>query len=201
MAKANLFGKAKKKVTPVAKKDDKTVVTIKGEEFSTNLARFNQLKKDIANQTAELKSLEGDIKSNGVDSFMKLYTDGKRNPGSFKLASEKDDKVMVIIMDRYLKVDEDRAEELTETWGEDIVTEDTTYSFNGSLLDKYQEKISEMIMKAKFMTDDEKSELIVASTAFAIKKGAINEAMTLGKGEIEDFLGEIQPVVQLKQTR
>jgi len=202
MATNNLF--AKKKATAKAttpKKDDKTVVMVPGEDFATQLARFNELKASVANLTAELKGLEGDIKAEGVEKFIELYETGKRNPGSFKLESEKGDKIMVIAMDRYLKVDEERASELIEDFGEGIVTENTTFAFNNTLLEKYQEKISEMIMSAGFMSDEEKEDLIVATNSFEIKKGAINEAMTLGKGEVADFLGSIQPVLQLKQTK
>jgi len=200
--KTNLF--AKKKATAKAttlKKDDKTVVIVPGKDFATQLGRFNELKASVANLTAELKGLEGDIKTEGVNKYIELYEKGKRNPGSFKLASDKGDKVMVIAMDRYLKVDEERAAELVEDFGEEIVAENTTFAFNGNLLEKYQEQISEMIMGAEFMSENEKEDLIVATNTFAVKKGAINEAMTLGKGEIADFLGSIMPVMQLKQTK
>lgn len=199
--KTNLF--AKKKATAKAttpKKDDKTVVVIPGSEFDEKLARFNKLKIETKNLEAELKGLEGDIKMEGVDKFIELYEKGKRNPGSFKLASDSGEKVMVIAMDRYIKVDDERAEELKEEFGDEIVDEQVTFAFNGGLLEKYQEEISELIMNAKFMSDEEKEDLIVPTVSLSIKKGAINEAMTLGKGEVADFLGSIQPVIQLKQT-
>jgi hypothetical protein len=201
MANKNLFSKKKataKKAT--AKKDDKVIVKIEGAEFDEKLVRFNELKKKIANETAEMKSLDGDIKGEGVEKFIELYAKGKRNPGSFKLASDSGSKIMVIAMDKYLKVDEERSEELQEAWGEDVVTENTTYAFNGGLLEKYQEQISEMIMNAEFMSDEEKEDLIVANTTYAVQKGAINDAMTTGKGKIEDFLGDLQPILALKQT-
>lgn len=199
---SNLFAKKKetaKKATN--KKDDKIVVVIGGEEFSEKISRFNKLKKEVANLSSELKGIEGDIKEEGVDKFIELYEKGKRNPGSFKLASDKGDKVLIMPQDRYLKVDEERAEELKEEFGEELVDENTIFAFNEKLLDKYQENISELIMNADFMTDEEKEELIVATTNFAIKKGAINEAMTIGKGNIADFLGSIAPVLALKQTK
>ncbi len=198
----NLFAKKRataKSTTP--KKDDKTVVLIAGNEFDESLKRFNELKKSLANDKAELAGLEGDIKGEGVEKFIELYEKGKRNPGSFKLASDSGEKIMVIAMDRYLKVDDTRAEELKEEFGEDVVNEHVTFAFNGRLLEKYQEQISELIMTAEFMNDTEKEELIVPTVSISVKKGAINEAMTLGKGEVSDFLGSIQPVLQLKQTK
>jgi hypothetical protein len=201
MATKNLFAKKKataKKAT--AKKDDKVIVKITGAEFDEKLVRFNELKKKIANETAEMKSLDGDIKGEGVEKFIELYAKVKRNPGSFKLASDSGSKIMVIAMDKYLKIDEERSEELQESWGEDVVTENTTYAFNGALLEEFQEQISEMIMKADFMSDEQKDELIVANTTFAVQKGAINDAMTIGKGDIEGFLSDLQPILALKQT-
>lgn len=200
MAKGNVFAKAKKTPTTAAKKDDKPVVVIEGKEFSKNLARFNELKRLKAIQDAEMKTLEGDLKGEGVEAFVDLYDKNKRNPGSFKLKSEAGDKIMVIAMDRYIKVDEDRVDELNEMYP-DIVDENTVFSFNGDLLNEFQEQISDMIMNADFLSEDQKGSLIVANTTYAIKKGAINEAMTLGKGEVVDYLGEIQPVMQLKQTK
>jgi len=200
---SNLFAKKKAaaKTTPAAKKDDKTTVLIPGIDFDTNLKRFNELKTSIANDTAELKGLEGDIKGEGVEKFIELYEKGQRNPGSFKLASDSGEKIMVIAMDRYLKVDDERAEEMKEEFGEEIIDEQTTFAFNATLLEKYQEEISDLIMNAKFMTDSEKEDLIVPTVTLSVKKGAINEAMTLGKGKVADFLGSIQPVLQLKQTK
>ena len=199
----NMFAKKKvsaKKAT-TAKKDDKTIVVIKGNEFDEKLKRFNALKVETKNLEAELKGLEGDIKGEGVEKFIELYEKGQRNPGSFKLASDSGEKVMVIAMDRYLKVDDERAEELKEEFGEEVVSEDYKFAFNGGLLEKYSDEISELIMKAEFMSEEEKEELIVTTVALSVKKGAINEAMTIGKGEVADFLGSIQPVLQLKQTK
>lgn len=199
---ANLFAKKKAsaKTTP-AKKDDKPVVLITGTHFDINLKRFNELKKSILNDTAELKVLEDDIKGEGVEKFIELYEKDKRNPGSFKLSSDSGEKIMVIAMDRYLKVDDERAEEMKEEFGEEIIDEKTIFTFNNTLLEKYQEEISELIMGAEFMTDSEKEDLIVPTVTLSVKKGAINEAMTLGKGRVADFLGYIQPVLQLKQTK
>ena len=197
----SMFAKAKAKVaTP--KKDDKLTVVIPGAEFSKSLARFNQLKVEVANLTTELKELDGSIKEIGVEKFVELYDSMKRNPGTFKLASDDGDKVMLIAMDRYISVADDiRANELKESWGDEIVEENVTYSFNNELLTKHQDKIEELLMSADFLSEKEKEELIVGSTKYNVKKGAINDAMTVGKGKIVDFLGDIQPVVQLKQTK
>lgn len=199
---ASIFDKAKKNTTPTtAKKDDKVVVNIPGKDFDAKLARFNALKKEMANLEAEMSGLEGDIKGTGAEQFIKLYADSQRNPGSFKLASDSGEKIMIIAMDRYLKIDEEKANALRASYGDRIVTETTTFAFEPNLLNKYGEQISELIEKATFMSQEEKDSLIVASTKLEVAKGAIDEAMTLGKGDVETFLSDIQPVMQAKQTK
>lgn len=201
MANTNLFTKKRATAkTTKAKKETKPVVVVHGDEFSKSLEKFNRLRKEAANIKSELAAVEGEIKDTGVDKFVGLYENGKRNPGSFKLESDSGEKVLVVPTDRYLKIDDERAQELKDEYGDEIVEEKTTWSFNAKLLGKYQDEISELIMGADFMSNDEKEDLIVPNVALNIKKGAINEAMTLGKGNVIDFLADIAPVVSLKQT-
>lgn len=199
---ASIFDKAKKNTAaPTAKKDDKVVVNISGKDFDEKLARFNALKREMANLEAEVATLEGDIKGIGAEKFIELYTSSQRNPGSFKLASESGEKIMIIAMDRYLKIDQEKADALRAAYGDKIVTENTIFSFEPTLLNKFGAQISKLIEKATFMSDEEKDALIVATTKLEVAKGAIDEAMTLGKGDVETFLSDIQPVMQAKQTK
>lgn len=68
---------------------------------------FNQLKNEIESATAHLKMVEGDIKESGKDIFLKKYQ--KRRPENFKIADTTGAEVMIIVMDKYSKVDEDKA--------------------------------------------------------------------------------------------
>lgn len=197
---ASIFDKKTTVNATSTKKDEKVVVNITGKEFDEKLTRFNALKKEMANLEAEMATIEGDIKSTGATKFIELYSKTQRNPGSFKLASDSGAKVMVIAMDRYLKIDEQKANELRDNYGDRIVTETVTHAFNNVLLEKYADQISDLIMGADFMSDDEKGELVINTVKVEVVKGAIDEAMTLGKGKIEDYLSDISPVMALKQT-
>ena len=189
------------KTTPV-KKDTKPVAKVKGQDFAEKLAKFNSLKESIKNDTAELKSFEGEIKSIALDEYVKLYKDMKRNPESIKIESEKGDKIMFMVVKKYTgSVDEDRATELREKYGETFVEEKSEVMFNNDLLTKYSDKLEALIMGADFMTESEKEELIVNKITYNIKSDAINEAFTCGNGEVEDLISDISPVLMLKETR
>lgn len=188
--------------TSTVKKDTKPVATVKGSDFAEKLKLFNQLKEDIKNKTAEQKSIEGEIKSTALAEYVKLYTDMKRNPESIKVQSEDGDKVMFIAMKKYVgAVDEERCEELREKYGEDFVEEKSELIMNNTLLNKYGDKLEELIMSADFMTDEEKEELFVNKITYNIKANAIDEAFTAGKGDVEELISDINPVLMLKETR
>ena len=125
----------------------------------------------------------------------------KRNPESIKVESEKGDKVMFIVMKKYTgSVDEERATELREKYGETFVEEKSELIMSNELLNKYSEKLEALIMGADFMTESEKEELFVQKVTYNIKSDAINEAYTT-TGNVEELISDISPVLMLKETR
>lgn len=191
-----------KTTTAKAKKDTKPVVKVTGEDFANDLKKFNELKDQIKDLTAEQKSIEGGIKETALDEFIKLYTDMKRNPETIKIESDNGDKVMFVVSKKYSGVvDEERAEELREKYDESFVVEETELVMDNGLLNKYSDQLEELIMSADFMTDEEKELLFVEKVKYSIKSDAINEAFTFGNGDVEELISDLNPVVMLKQTR
>ena len=188
--------------TPAVKKDLKPTSVVKGQDFAEKLNKFNRIKDDIKNLTSEQKSIEGDIKSIALDEYVKLYKSMKRNPESIKVESEKGDKIMFMVVKKYTgAVDEDRATELREKYGETFVEEKSELIMNNDLLNKYSEKLEALIMSADFLSEDEKDELFVNKITYNIKSDAINEAFTCGNGDVEELISNINPVLMLKETR
>ena len=185
-----------------AKKDTKPTVTVKGQDFAEKLNKFNSLKEEIKNLTADQKSIEGDIKATALDEYKKMYTQLKRNPESIKVESEKGDKVMFIVVKKYTgTVDEDRATELREKYGETFVEEKSEMIMDNALLNKYADKLEALIMGNDFMDESEKENLFVQKVTYTIKSDAINEAFTCGNGDVEGLIADINPVLMLKETR
>ena len=98
-------------------------------------------------------------------------------------------------------VDEERATELREKYGEKFVEEKSELVMSNELLNKYSDKLEALIMSADFMTDDEKENLFVQKVTYNITANAIDEAFTCGKGDVEGLVSDIAPVLMLKETR
>lgn len=192
---------AKKETT---KKDTKPTVTVKGKDFAEKVSKFNDLKETKKNAESEMKSLEGDIKSTCLTEFVKLYTNMKRNPESIKVETEKGDKVMFVVVKKYTgAVDEERAIELREKYGETFVEEKSDLIMNPVLYEKYAEQLEKLILgeSNNFMTEEEKEELFTQKITYNIKSDAINEAFTCGDGDVEGLISDTNPVLMLKETR
>ena len=188
--------------TAAVKKDTKPVAKVKGQDFAEKLSKFNKVKEEIKNLTAEQKSIEGDIKATALEEYVSLYKSMKRNPESIKVESENGDKIMFMVVKKYTgAVDEDRATELREKYGETFVEEKSELIMNNDLLNKYSEKLEALIMSADFLSEDEKEELFVNKVTYTIKSDAINEAFTAGNGDVEGLISDISPVLMLKETR
>ena len=204
MAVVNLFDKKNAKKT-TAKKAEKVEILIKEPKFHMDLGRLAQVTKEIDELSAEAAVLHGEIKDRGIEEFQKLYQANDKYPGSFMvkatgLKGAAPASYMFIPTDRYLKIDEERAAELQEEFGEDIVEETTTYTMDAKLIEKYGAVISELIGKCKAISDDDKGNLISIATSYSVKKGTINELHKY-EGTIPEILEEIKPVYQVKGIR
>lgn len=199
----NLFDKAKKGETkkPATKTNEKVRVKpedVEQEELFEMLSELEDLKKKEKTIKAKMGMITGEVKDIGVVEFIKLYKNTGKYPGSFMLESENDEdvaQVMFVPTDRYIKVNEEQSDELKEEYGEDIVTEDTSYGFNKKLLEKYGEEISEAIMNSDIPQKD-KEKIITSSTSYSVSKGTIEKMADYG--DIQEVMEKVRPVIQLK---
>lgn len=198
---ANLFKTAKEKAPKASKKSDKLIVDVKGAEFDQNLIKMAQLEAQIDQLTAELEMAKGIVKEIGVQTFENVYTKNGGYPGSFILASESDASIMIVPMDKYLKCDEARFNDLKESYGADVVTEKTEFVLNPVLLEKYGEVLSDLIQNSTDIADDDKDELFQAKVSYSVSKGAIEKAFTWGKGQVSQFMLDIQPIFAMKGAK
>lgn len=202
MAKGNLFNVAKSKASSkVDKKNEKLNIHIRGQEFDQNLVKKAQLEAQIDQLTAELEMVNGVVKEKGVNAFMDTYSKSGGYPGSFILSSDSQASVMFVPMDKYIKCDESRANDLRDAYGDDVVTEKTEFVLNAALVDKYGEVLSDLIENSPDISDDDKAELIQARVNITVSKGAIEKAFTWGKGMVSDFIRDIQPIFAMKGAK
>ena len=190
-APTNLFAAAKPAAASSASKKTKEDVLVPG--IADRIARYDALKAIIKNAEAEKEVIGGTLKEVGKEKFLELYELRRRNPETFNLADE-DEKIMFIVMDKYIKVEPEKAGMLENYPG--LLETTTTYKFNPALLDKTGEIVSRLILESTELSDDEKANLIVAETKIGIKSGSIDRLMDYDNpSQIFDL---IEPILALK---
>lgn len=200
---AGMFKKTTVVTKETTKKQLHDIITISGDNFANLLTKFNKVKLEIKKLTASQKSIEGEIKATCLEAWVNHYTKIKKNPNSIILKADNNEATMFIVQKKYTgSVDEERANDLRETYGETFVEEVTECIANQELLDKYGEQIEAMFMKhANFMSDEEKFNLFELKTTFKIKADAIDEAFISGDGDVEKLISDTNPVFMLKEAK
>ena len=202
--KASIFDKAKKNaVVKTAKKsDEKPRVTIDNPEFFDKIAELQVLNANLKRDKAKADILADEVKELGIEAWTKMYEDGGKNPDTIMLENVNEDgdtaQAMFMVTDKYIKIDEARAEQLKETYSDDIVTEGTTFAFDAKMLEKYADVISELIENCDKIKTADKGKLIAATTAYTVAKGVVDK---LDKyGDVATMVQEVKPIVMMKNV-
>ena len=201
---ANLFAKAKK-VAPAktAKaKDEKVRITIEDEAFFNKIQKLEVLNDQMKVAKAKADMISDELRDLGKSEWAKLYDSTGKNPGSVMLehVSATDDvaQLMFVPSDKYITISPERAEELQETYGEEIVEEETTFSFDSAMIEKYGEILSRLIEESDEIKDADKEKIIKATTKYSVAKGTIDKFSTYG--DVNEVMEAVKPVVSLKNV-
>jgi len=205
---SNLFKAAKAKAPVKAAGKQKTEVVIADKVFHTVLHRLATVNREMDALKSEAVVLSAEVKERGIESFAKMFKTNGKYPGSFLITatgnkSLKDANFMFIPVDKYITMDEERFDELKGVYG-DVAEEKTVYELDSELVDKYGDIISELIEKCKKIPQDAKDRLIIPKTTYGVKKGTIEEALTIAtkkKSTISIVLEDIRPIYQLKNVK
>jgi hypothetical protein len=176
---ANLFNKAKTTAPKAAaKKDEKVRVNLNDPDFFTKVYKLEILQDRMKSDKAQADMLADEIKDLSKEEWVRLYEKTGKNPGSIfveSIVNEQTAQVMFVPSDKYITVSPDKAEVLVEKYGEDIIEEKTTFSFDNDMIEKYGEVLSNLIMSCDDISDSDKEKIIKASTAYSISKGTIDK--------------------------
>jgi hypothetical protein len=199
----NLFAKAKSTATTKAtdKKDSKVRVRIDESDFFTKVQTLETLQDRMKSDKAKADMISDEIKDLGKDKWAELYQKSGRNPGSIMLEAlnaEDTAQVMFVPSDKYITVSSERAEVLREQFGEDIIEEKTTFSFDNDMIEKYGEVLSRLIEESNEITEEDKGKIIKAVTAFSVSKGTID--VMKNYGNVSEVMNEVKPVIALKNV-
>lgn len=199
----SLFDKAKATAaTKTTKsKDEKSQIFIKDKDFFKKVEMLEVLQENLKRDKAKADMLSDEIKDITKEEWIKFYEKTGKNPGSVCMVSDNsDDKASVLFVpsDKYISINAERAEVLTEKFGSDIVEEKTTFSFDNDMIEKYGEVISRMIEESNEIDEDDKGKIIKAVAAFSVAKGTIDKMKSYGP--VSEIMEEIKPVIALKNV-
>jgi hypothetical protein len=199
---ANLFKKAATKATTTTSKakDEKVRIKIEDSSFFDKIQKLEVLNDQMKVAKAKADMISDELRDVAKSEWAKLYDKTGKNPGSVMLehVNSNDDtaQLMFIPQDKYITVNAERAEELRETYGEEIIEEKTTFSFDNDMIEKYGEVLSSLIENSDQISDKDKEKIIKAVTVFSVAKGTIDK---LDKyGNVTSVMEAVKPVVMLK---
>ena len=200
--------KAKKSAPAKAsKKDDKIRIRIQDIDSSTEvfskIEELSTLQDNMKRDKAKADMISDELRDLGKEKWAELYEDMGRNPGSVMIecVDEVNDDTAQFMFDptdRYVSINEERAEELRETYGDDIVEEKTVFSFDSEMVEKYGEVISRLIEECTEISERDKEKIIKATNSYSIAKGTID--MFSKYGNVADMIEVTRPVVALKNV-
>jgi hypothetical protein len=201
---ANLFAKAAKSAPAKTTKgkDEKVRIKIDDSAFFDKIEKLEQLQDTMKVAKAKADMISDELRDLGKTEWAKLYDKTGKNPGSVMLehVNVTDDvaQLMFVPSDKYITINADRADELREAFGEEIVEEETTFGFDSTMIEKYGEVLSRLIEECGDIAEKDKEKIITATTKFSVAKGTIDKFTTYG--DVNEVMEAVKPVVSLKNV-
>jgi hypothetical protein len=201
MATGNLFSKAKKAAPATTKsaKDKKIRLQVTDPNFFSKVEKLEQLNDRMKSDKAVADMISDELKDIAKAEWCEYYSQTGKNPDSVMIVQEVGDDVsqlMLVPSDKYITVTEARAEELQETYGQEIITEETTFGFDSTMIEKYGEILSRLIEECGEISEKDKEKIITATTKYSVAKGTIDKLNQYG--DVQEVMEAVKPVVALK---
>jgi hypothetical protein len=199
----SLFAKAKKNQVekPKSAKDKKIRLQVTDPNFFSKVEKLEQLNDRMKSDKAQADMISDELREVAKAEWVAEFERTKKNPESVMIVQEvagDTASVMFVPADKYITVTEARAEELRETYGEEIVEEETTFSFDSQMIEKYGEVLSMLIENCADITEADKEKIIKATTKYAVAKGTIDKLNQYG--DVTEVMEAVKPVVSLKNV-
>ena len=197
----SLFEKAKKTATPVTKsaKDKKVRLQVTDPNFFAKVEKLEQINDRMKSDKAVADMISDELKDIAKAEWCEYYSQTGKNPDSVMIVQEvagDTSQLMFIAQDKYITVTEARAEELQETYGQEIITEETTFGFDSTMIEKYGEILSRLIEECGEISEKDKEKIITATTKYSVAKGTIDKLNQYG--DVTEVMEAVKPVVALK---
>jgi hypothetical protein len=200
---ANLFAKAKKSAPAktTKAKDEKVRLVVEDPTFFSKVEKLEALNDQMKAAKAKADMISDELRDVAKTEWLNQYERTNKNPESVMICQSQNDdtaQFMFIPMDKYITITAERAEELQETFGEEIVEEETTFSFDSAMIEKYGEILSRLIEESDEIKESDKEKIIKATTKYSVAKGTIDKFATYG--DVVEVMEAVKPVVSLKNV-
>lgn len=200
---ANLFAKAKKSAPAktTKAKDEKVRLVVEDPTFFSKVEKLEALNDQMKAAKAKADMISDELRDVAKTEWLNQYERTNKNPESVMICQSQNDdtaQFMFIPMDKYITITAERAEELQETFGEEIVEEETTFSFDSAMIEKYGEILSRLIEESDEIKESDKEKIIKATTKYSVAKGTIDKFATYG--DVNEVMEAVKPVVSLKNV-
>jgi hypothetical protein len=200
---ANLFAKAKKSAPAktTKAKDEKVRLVVEDPTFFSKVEKLEALNDQMKAAKAKADMISDELRDVAKTEWLNQYEKTNKNPESVMICQSQDEdtaQFMFIPMDKYITITAERAEELQETFGEEIVEEETTFSFDSAMIEKYGEILSRLIEESDEIKESDKEKIIKATTKYSVAKGTIDKFATYG--DVNEVMEAVKPVVSLKNV-
>ena len=197
----SLFAKAKKNQVekPKSAKDKKVRLQVTDPNFFSKVEKLEQLNDTLKSAKAQADMISDELRDLAKAEWIAQYEKTNKNPESVMIVQDVDGdtaQLMMVPSDKYISVSEERAEELRETFGEEIITEETTFGFDPTMIEKYGEILSRLIEECGEISEKDKEKIIKATTKYSVAKGTIDKLNQYG--DVSEVFESVRPVVSLK---
>jgi hypothetical protein len=199
----SLFTKAKKAAPAKTTKgkEEKVRLVVEDSTFFSKVQKLEELNDQMKAAKAKADMISDELRDVAKTEWINQYGKTGKNPESVMICQSQDDdtaQLMFVPSDRYITITEARAEELQETYGDEIVEEETTFSFDSTMIEKYGEILSRLIEESDEIKDSDKEKIIKATTKYSVAKGTIDKFSTYG--DVNEVMEDVKPVVSLKNV-
>jgi hypothetical protein len=200
----SLFTKAKKTSAPkkTSAKDKKVRLVVEDSTFFEKVEKLEELQETLKSAKAKADLISDELKDIAKDKWAAQYESTKVNPESVMIVQENENgdtaQFMFVPTDKYISINEERAEELKEAYGEDIVEEKTVFSFDSDMVEKYGEVLSMLIENCDEIEESDREKIIKAVTTYSVAKGTIDKFNQYG--EVVEMIETVKPVVSIKNV-
>ena len=186
-----LFIRARNRVSAEPTDEKRRCLTVKTRrDFDGAVSRFMKARDALEEAKSDHAAAWEELMEIGIDKWASHSKKEGRPAGTLTLKTKFGSNVRIIPTSRFTKMNETTANMLRKEYP-DLIEEQTTYSFNQTILKRHMEEISRLIEKSRSIPQEDKDRLFTATSTFPINKTHIGSDMRFADKAVCQDLGRV----------